>query len=434
MIQNLISSPDTYAICQSIVESKYFSPEYTRTVTFIKEYYDKYDTTPKADAIKAETGIELVETPIQLDQIKYTCDEIEKFCQQEALKLAVMDSLEDIQKGDGAKLQERVHEAILISLHRELGLRYFDDPEARLQRMKEHTPVISTGLKLLDEALFGGYSRKELLLLSANSGGGKSITLSNLAFNAMANGLSVLYISLELSEDIVAQRFDTMFTGISRKNWEENIEEIVTGLHRAADQPNMGTLDIVQMKSGTTANKIRGYLKEFYLFHKTMPDVLVLDYVDKMDPNQTINASDVWSKDKYCTEQLRDIGVDYNMAILTASQLNREAINATSHNHSHIAGGISKINESDIYFSIMLDDIMRAQGRCEFRLQKTRNSDGVGKMLPFRWDAKYLRILDEEGEQGLFFNQTNNTPDKPPDASKNLLGNELLDFMTSTQG
>ena len=403
----MLSSVDVFSKCQGIMEGAYFEPEIARAIVFSKEYYNQYHTIPSVETIKAETGMLFTLKALTADEIEYTTNELEKYCKYKALEKAIIESVDYVKAGDSGKVQELIENAIKVGLNKDLGLRYFEDPAARLKRMMEEPPVISTGWKDIDDALFGGFSRKELLLVSANSGGGKSITLSNMGFNSLQQGLNVLYISLELSEDVIAQRFDTMYTGVSRKNWKDHTNEIITGLQIANDDPNIGILDIVQMVSGTTANDIRAYLNNYFSYYKYMPDVLILDYLDKMGPNQKMNISDVWNKDKLCSEQLRDIGVDHNMAILTASQLNRDAVKATTHDHTHIAGGISKINECDIYWSILLDEIKRAEGICEFHFQKTRNSDGVGKRVVLKWDYKYLRILNPDDDGRLFFKEKN---------------------------
>jgi len=181
------------------------------------------------------------------------------------------------------------------------------------------------------------------------------------------------------------------------------------------------------MKSGTRPREIRAYLKEYYLTYGVMPDLLILDYLDKMYPNETVDLGDVWTKDKLVSEQLRDIGVEYNMFIATASQLNREAVRAAHHDHAHIAGGISKINESDVYWSIRLTPEMMAAGQCTFTMQKTRNSDGIGKSAYLKWIGNRLRIVDQEDEVNVTFK-------KKPDSSVEFVsegGNGLLDLMTS---
>lgn len=400
LIELLISSSDTFALCQGIVESEYFDPEYRNCVQFIKDYYNQYNTTPDPAQIEAESGQQLTVHEITKDKVLYCTNQIETFCKYSAMEKAIIGSVDDCKNGNHAKIMERVHDALMVSLNRNLGLRYFDNPEKRLDEMLKSGNTQSTGWAQVDELLFGGISRKELLLVAANSGGGKSICLGNLAVNFSEQGLNVLYASLELSEPIIAQRFDTMFTGIGRKDWKANISEIAVKVSQAGQ--NKGHIDIKQFSVGTTAIQIEAYLKEYYLQYGFMPDLLIVDYVDLMHPNEkNIDLSDLWSKDKNCSEQIRDIGVRYNMFVATASQLNRSAVNATHQSHDQIAGGISKINTADVYWSIVMNETMKAKGELAFCFQKTRNSDGVGKTVYLTWDGKYLRIRDRQ----------NNNPD-----------------------
>jgi len=415
LIELLISSPDTYAMCQGIIKASFFDPEYQRVITFIVNYFNEYSTTPNPKQIEAETNQSLTLHTITTDQVSYCADEIEEFCQKRAMEEAAILAVELITKdGKHAEAAAVMVTASQISLSKNLGLSYFSSVEERLQRNLIGTQTSPTGWSKLDDALFGGISRKELLLVSANSGGGKSITLANLALNFVNRGLDVLYISLELSEDVIGSRFDTMFTGISRKVWKEHVDEITNTVTKAGK--DMGALDIVQMPTETSANDIRAYLKEFELRNKRIPDLIILDYLDNMGANESISADNIFQKDKLCSEQLRQIGIDYDMFIATASQLNRSAIEAPTHNHSQIAGGLSKIHVADTYFSIIMTDDMRAMGKIIFILQKTRNSDGVGEHIHLKWDSKYLRIVDDVDANAsgpLIFNKK--TPsDEPP--------------------
>lgn len=427
LIEFLISSADTFALCQNIVDPSYFDPEFRNSVEFIKQYYEDYSTTPGIHQIEAESNQKFETHDIRPDEIKYCAAEIEKFCKHSAMKKASLAMPTLIKDGKYAEAEEMVKEAVLVSLTKDLGLRYFETVEDRLERMLNDDPTFPTGWDGVDIALFGGISRKELLLVSANSGGGKSITLANLGFNFIEAGQHVLYISLELSEDIVAQRFDTMLTGVSRRDWKEHTDEISKKVTLSGK--NSGILDIIQMPAGTTSNQIRAYLKEFYLHYNMTPDLLIVDYLDKMSPNEHVSADNVFEKDKRNSEQLRQIGVDYNMFIATASQLNRSAINATDHNHSQIAGGISKINEADVYWSIIMTEEMRAMGKIIFIFQKTRNSDGVGTQVHLKWDSKYLRIVNDENSPPLTFNkkETNESILEPDEVS----GNKLTDMLSS---
>mgnify|MGYP001822436168 CR=1 FL=1 len=415
LIEYLLSSPDTFALCQNIVDPEYFDPEFRESVRFMKQYYEDYSTTPSNNQVLAETNNEFVHRDVAPDEIEYCSHEVEKFCKRKGIEKAILASPQLIEDGDYGTVEQIIKDAVTISLNKNLGLNYFETVDERLEMMMNQSPTISTGWKEVDALLFGGLSRKELLLVSANSGGGKSITLANLGFNYVAQGYNVLYISLELSPEIVAQRYDTMYTGIGRQVWRDEISTLTTRLKMEGEKEGIGRLDITQMPTGTTANDIRAYLKEFYLHNNFMPDMLILDYLDEMAPNEFVSADNVFEKDRRCTTQLRQIGVDEDMIVATASQLNRSAVGATHHDHSQIAGGISKINVSDVYWSIIMTEAQKAAGEMIFHFQKTRNSDGVGKTLYMKWDGKYLRILDGDGSSppdGITFNKKKETGPK----------------------
>jgi len=117
------------------------------------------------------------------------------------------------------------------------------------------------------------------------------------------------------------------------------------------------------------------------------------------------------------------------MFIATASQLNRSAVGATEHNHAQIAGGISKINVADVYWSIIMTEEMRAMGKIIFILQKTRNSDGLGINVHLSWQPKYLRIVDEEADDSpLTFNQKEEAPETTDNPTGDKLANMLSSF------
>lgn len=431
LLEYLISSTDTFAICQAIIQPNYFDPEFRNTVKWIKKYYEEYHTTPSGEQISAETGINLDEREIQKDQIAYCTTEIERFCKRRAFENAILASPKSINEENYGAVMNSIKDALLVSLHKDLGLHYFEDPQTRLEQMLKGNVCIPTLWTEVDELLYGGPSRGELLLFSALPGRGKSISLANLGFNYIEQGLNVCYISFELSEQVIAQRFDTMFTGISRRDWQQHISEISVRVQSSGK--GKGTLDIKQLPTGTTAADIKAYLKEYYLHFNYMPDLLIIDYVDLMHPNEKIDLGDVFTKDKLCSEQIRDIGVEFNLLVASASQLNRSAVNAKQHDYGQIAGGISKINTADIYISINFTDQMQASGEIAYVFQKTRNSDGAGKVVYLRWDSKHLRIINRPTTkpESNFARKSKLTQIKEEILSDEPTGDSLINLMPS---
>ena len=179
---------------------------------------------------------------------------------------------------------------MLISLNKELGTDYFANPLERLQRMKNRTGMISTGWKAIDEKLYGGFNRGELNIFAAPPGGGKSIFLQNLAVNWSLMGLNVVYISLELSEDLIGLRLDAMLTQKPTKQIFKDMEDVALRLGMMAKQGisgiKPGKIQIKKMpEAGTSVNVVRAYLKEYEIQTGIRPDGLLVDYLDLLYPN-----------------------------------------------------------------------------------------------------------------------------------------------------
>lgn len=423
LLEYLVSSPDTFALCKAIVKSSYFNPEFRKSIDFMHEYYEQYNATPNIAQIEGETGLVLSTHQVTRDQIRYCSTEVETFCRRRAMELIITTKAPAlIASGDHGALEQLIRDAMSISLTRDLGIEYFENPKERIaERLK--TPQRTTTLwPSMDELMSGGLARGEIILFSANSGGGKSITLANLGANFLMQKMNVLYISLELSEDLIAERFDTMYSGVSSVLWKLRHAEVQNAVEQLA--PNVGKLTIKRMPSGTTPNEIRSYLKEFELKNGYVPDLLITDYLDIMAPNERVSADNVFEKDKRSTEQLRDILIEYNMYGATASQQNRGAIDAQELNQGHIAGGISKVNTVDWYFSIVMTPQMKNAGEIMFVMLKARSSDGVGKQIALVWDNNRLRILNpkrDDNDDARAFVLKSPNPDKPKRSLDDLM-------------
>lgn len=391
LLEYLISSADTFSLTRSLIKPHFFEPDLRGSISWINEYFDKYNALPTPAQVKAETGLTLTTHTLTKPEIKYCTEEIEQFCRRKALQQAIIDAPALIKAGEYGQLEKNVRDALLLSLSKNVGLDYYAAPLDRLEDMLVEAPRVPTGFgPQFDDLIGGGLARTEMMLFTANSGGGKSIALANLAINFSQLGLNALYISLELSENMIAQRFDQMLTGVSSFAWRDNYESIATSITKQAQ--TAGSLVIHRMHVGTNAIQIRSFLKEYELKFGFVPDLLVIDYLDLMGPNEKMSADNVSEKDKRSTEQLRDIGFDYNMYIATASQQNRTAVDAAVITQAHIAGGLTKINTVDVAVSIILSPKMKAAGEIGFTFTKTRSSDGVGKTTMCEWDNKYLRI------------------------------------------
>jgi len=155
------------------------------------------------------------------------------------------------------------------------------------------------------------------------------------------------------------------------------------------------------MPSGKNANDIRAYLKEYEIKMGHKVDVLLVDYLDLLMPiSRKVAPSDLFVKDKFVSEELRNLAMEQQCVFVTAAQLNRGAVEEVEFDHSHISGGLSKIQTADNVFGIFTSRAMRERGRYQIQLMKTRSSSGVGQKVDLEFDIDSLRITDvPEDEQ-----------------------------------
>lgn len=238
-------------------------------------------------------------------------------------------------------------------------------------------------------------------ICSHNSG--KSLFMQNLSVNWIEAGLSGVYITLELSEELCAMRIDGMLTNTAQKEIFRDLDTVEMKIKLMGKKA--GRFRIKYMPAQSTVNDIRAYLKELQIQTGLKADFLCVDYLDLLMPvSAKVSPNDLFVKDKYVSEELRNLAKELNIVFVTASQLNRAAVEEVEFDHSHISGGISKINTADNVFGIFTSRAMRERGRYQLQLMKTRSSSGVGQKVELEFDINCLRIRDsgEEAQQSNF--------------------------------
>ena len=394
LIDIMLSSDEVFSRCQNILSANYFTNKLRPAMKFILKYVDENKVLPKIEHVNAETGLGFVKIDdIAIQHQDSFLKEIESFCKNRALANAVLNAVTLIEKGNYGEVEKQVRDAILISLQSDLGTDYFDDPRARLMAIKDKNGQISTGWKSVDDKLYGGINRGEITIWCAGSGVGKSLFLQNSALNLAKQGLNVVYISLELSEGLTAMRMDSMLTEVGTREIFKNLDAVEIKVKQA--QRKSGDLYVKQIPQGSTCNDIKVYLKNYEIETQRRPDVLIIDYLDLVFPNnKKINPSDLFVKDKFVTEEMRGLAVERKMICITASQLNRSAVEEQEHSHAMISGGISKIQTADNVISIFASAAMKERGQYQIQFLKTRSSSGVGSKVYLGFDPNTLRIFD----------------------------------------
>lgn len=398
LLELWICSPRIFTMCNSIIQSDYFDHKLEKLVAFTKTYHKEHKRTPPFSIIKGELGLNLLQHEISPDMIEWCSTELEKFCRTQAMRKVLLEAPKLLSANNDGAILAAWKEASQISLVKDLGHNYLSQVRERVDFLIKESPIISTGLPWLDEYLQP--RRQEIFLVSANSGGGKSLTMGNFAFNYMVQGYKVLYISLEMQDKRIAQRIDSIITGFNPKEYSNNSEEIYFILKQFAEineKENKGDLDIVRLRPQIDANGLRSYIDEYVNIKGHKPDVILVDYMGRMTPiDKTIKEAH--TKDERIMDELKEIAVDYDAVLWTGSQQTRGTLKSKTEDigQDALAGGMAKINPTDGAIACIFNDVMKFAGEIAYKVIKARNSEKTGALVYADWINKSMRIGHRE--------------------------------------
>jgi len=398
-LEMMLSDAQSFVRCQTIFDHTLFDRKLQDAAEFINTYVSEHNALPTQDMVNASCKTDL-KTPEGLREEHYDwlLQEFETFTRHKGLERAILESANLLEEGNYGPVEDKIKNAVQVGLQKDLGIDYFDDPKARLMGLKDNNGQVSTGWKTLDKKLFGGFNRGELNIFAGGSGAGKSLFLANLGVNWAIEGMNVIYLSFELSEALVAMRIDSMMTDIPTKEIFKDLDGVEMKVKLMGKKS--GAFQIKYMPSGKNANDIRSYVKEYEIKTGRKVDVLLIDYLDLMMPmSRKVSPSDLFIKDKFVSEELRNLAMESKTVFVTASQLNRGAVEEIEFDHSHISGGLSKIQTADNVIGIFTSRAMRERGRYQIQLMKTRSSSGVGAKIDLEFDVDSLRIRDLDDDE-----------------------------------
>ena len=404
-LEMMLEDASSYVRIQNIYNPENFDRSLRKAAEFIKEHSDKHKTMPDRLQISATTGIKLVPVP-DLNQGHYDwfMEEFESFTKRQELERAILKAADLLEKGDFDPVEKLIKDAVQISLTKDMGTDYFANPSARINKYFNSGGQVSTGWPQMDRLLYGGFSRGELNIFAGGSGSGKSLVMMNIALNWLQQGLSGVYITLELSEELTSLRTDAMLTQTSTKDIRKDID--TTTMKVLLVGKKSGNYQVKGLPAQSNINDIRAYLKEYQIQTGKKVDFVMIDYLDLLMPvSAKVSPNDLFVKDKYVSEELRNLAKELGVLMVTASQLNRSAVEEVEFDHSHISGGISKINTADNVFGIFTSRSMKERGKYQIQCMKSRSSTGVGQKIDLEYNIETMRITDEGGDEGTGYNK-----------------------------
>ena len=282
-----------------------------------------------------------------------------------------------------------------------LGQRLMGTEEQIIASVRSFTEGrMPTGIYDLDQALRGGLEKKGMGMVVAPSGAGKSLFLCHVSVEALIRSQNVAYVTLELSEEQVCQR---IFANLTDMTKEELSEDVPEGAHRMRQWQLDGLGDfrvIYQTPQSTTTAMIRAWLRALEKEGDFVPDLLVVDYADKLVSSMTgSDKKNSYKEMELVYEDLRSMMVDRDGRVWTASQAKGDAEHKSRVTQKHTADSQMKNRVVDLNIGLARTVEDEANGQVRFRVNKRRDDEGFQEIGPIDWDAARGRIAMTIGRE-----------------------------------
>lgn len=341
---------------------------------------------------------------VEFDYIKnydFLFNSTNDYMKEKAVKKAILSSVDVINKKEEITgIRRIVEDAISKDLNIDLGINYFNTLADRLERMTgPGITRVPTGFPTFDEYISGGLPPFTLSVILAKIHGAKSTFLANMAARQVVMGKNVILVSLEMSEDAFAQRFDSIFSllDINRMYKETKLKKkLMKSLLDIKKNPNRGNLYIKQYPTGkATVDDYRKYLREL-LIRGIKPSIFICDYLNLMKPQYKTHG-DMYTDVKNISEELRALSFEFTIPVVSVSQLNREGMKIAFDevDFTYISESVGVMATAD-FCAIFGSDENSAvyEGEIFYKIVKNRLGGMVGVTNKFYFDQRNLKMYD----------------------------------------
>lgn len=379
------------------LKEEYFQDNTDRVIyTMIDAHITKYDSIPTKEVLLTNLDdIALSEydyqevqekiaglSPDDKSSTEWLVDKTEEFCQDRAIHTAILQSIE-VAEGESKNLTKSsipglLTDALSVSFDNRIGHDFLEDSAARLKYYQQEQVRVSFDIEYLNLVTRGGLLKKTLMTILAGTGVGKSAIMCHMATHNIRCGKNVLYISMEMSEEQTAQRMDANMLDVSIEEFETIDPAIYTKRMDELKKTVKGQLFIKEYAPGSaSAAHFRHLLDELKLKKKFVPDVVYVDYVNlcassRFKQNMQ-NGS--YGYIKAVAEELRAIAVDYDLPLITATQLNRGGMSSSDVGLEDTSESVGLPMTTDYMFGVVSTEELEDMGCLMFKQLKNRYND-----------------------------------------------------------
>ena len=323
--------------------------------------------------------------------LKYVKDKSLDFCKRQAFKEALQESVSLIHDGQFENVLSIMKNAVSVGMPSSTGHDFFEDIEARF--VKVNRRVCPTGMAELDrkDILNGGLGRGEIGVVTANTGVGKSHWLEAMGANALRHGKNVVHYTFELTETAVGLRYDSNLCNIPSNEVQDNKNQVLSKY----EEQDLGRLIIKEYPTGTaTVQTIRNHIEKLKL-KEFMPSLIVIDYADIMRSSRQYDS--LRHELKLIYEELRNLAMELNVPVWTASQANRDSAKSDVVGLENMSEAYGKAMVADVVISLSRKPMEKSTGVGRLFVAKNRaGRDGL--LFPIKMDTARSKVefLDEE--------------------------------------
>ena len=417
----------------TIISSLFFNEEYTRKVLpFIKEEYfgnrveqllfgeifkfvEKYNNLPTKDAILIELNSRKDINEEELNHIKdyvvaientesdnqWLSETTEKFCKDRAVHNAVLSGIKILDNKDKKQTPEAIphilSEALAVSFDKSVGHDYIEDAEARFKFYHTKEKRYQFDLDYMNRITKGGVPSKTLNIALAGTGVGKSLFMCHVASSYLLQGLNVLYITLEMAEERIAERIDANLLDVTMEDLHDMPKQLYDGKIKKLREKTQGQLIVKEYPTASAhSGHFKSLINELALKKSFRPDVIFIDYLN-ICASSRFKGGNISSYFyiKAIAEELRGLAVEQNVPIFSATQTTRTGFVSTDIGLEDTSESFGLPATADFMFALMSNEELEALGQMKVKQLKNRYNDpSVNRAFIIGVDRAKMRLYD----------------------------------------
>ena len=419
ILKNLIQNEEFTRKTLPYIKSEFFQ-EKDEEFLFqqIREYFLKYQESPTPEALIIDIDERddinqqlLSDTIVLIQEIKqdktttpddWLIDSTEKWCKDRAVYNGVMSSIEIIQDKNGSKgeIPDILREALSVSFDSNIGHDFLEDWDGRYEFYHREEERVPFDLELMNKITKGGLPNKTLNICMAGTGVGKSLFMCHMASSALLQGKNVLYITMEMAEEKIAERIDANLLDISLHELQELPKMMYEKKITRVREKTKGKLIVKEYPTASAhSGHIRHLLQELDLKKDFKPDVIFIDYLNicssfRVRPGSNVNT---YTYVKSIAEEMRGLAVEFDVPIMSATQTNRTGFVSTDVGLEDTSESFGLPATADFMFALISTEDLQELDQVMVKQLKNRYNDPTyHRRFVLGVDRSKMRLFDCE--------------------------------------